>query len=189
MIKLLRKKRVVPETDQYISQRYEDTAVTIYFSIKAGNGVYSAFVPWIQSMLVRYITSDEIREKHWHDQVPLYYNNTNTQQVNSQAWTGPVAEIENTVENTVENASSTHIAMITEETCSPEPVTIVVPIINEQNHLSQNLSVNKTNTPVIIIDNNHSLPLRLPADQHICEQRLNQTTNIPQAKSKLCTIL
>ena len=63
----------MPETSQYVSQRYEDTAVIIYVNIREGKGIYSAFVPWIQAMLVQYIPSDELRQKYWHDQVPLYY--------------------------------------------------------------------------------------------------------------------
>ncbi len=73
MIKRLKKKRIVPETSRYVSQRYEDTAVIIYVNIREGKGIYSAFVPWIQAMLIQYIPSDELRQKHWHDQVPLYY--------------------------------------------------------------------------------------------------------------------
>lgn len=74
--KLSRKARIAPETDDYVSKRYEDTAVTIHFNIQQGRTIYSAYVPWFQSMLIKYIPLNEIREKYWLDQVPLYYSSS-----------------------------------------------------------------------------------------------------------------
>ena len=85
MLRLLKRKKTAPEIDKYISHRYEDTAVIIFANIREGRGVYSAFVPWIQSMLMQYIPADDVRLKYWHDQVPLFYG-TILQQGNN-AWT------------------------------------------------------------------------------------------------------
>lgn len=93
MIKLLKKKKVVPKVDEYVSKRYEDTAVTIYFSIKEGKGLYCAFVPWMQSMLERYIPSDEARRKYWHDQVSLYNDTVPVHQAWAETINSEIVEI------------------------------------------------------------------------------------------------
>lgn len=76
-----RKKKVIPESEEYIQRRYEDTAVRIYMDIKQGRGLYSSYVPWLQTRLTQYISDDTIRLKYWIDQVHLYTKPLN------QAWT------------------------------------------------------------------------------------------------------
>lgn len=76
-----RRKKVIPESEEYIQRRYEDTAVRIYMDIKQGRGLYSSYVPWLQMRLTQYISDDTIRLKYWVDQVHLYTRPLN------QAWT------------------------------------------------------------------------------------------------------
>ena len=92
MFRLWRRRRVVPEVDQYISQRYEDTAVRIFIDLKQGRGLHSTYVPWIQAMLIQYIPTEEMRLVYWHDQVPLYYNTLR------QAWTEETNRISNDID-------------------------------------------------------------------------------------------
>lgn len=104
------KRRVAPgepakeKPDNFISERYEDTAAIIYFNAREGRSVYSAYVPWIQSMLTAYIPSHEIKEKYWLEQVPLYYNIhskwTNSQQLEQNSTLRPlytVAQIDHSI--------------------------------------------------------------------------------------------
>ena len=178
MIKLLKKKKVTPEIDEYISQRYEDTAVTIYFSIQEGRGIYSAFVPWIQSMLVKYITSDELRDKHWHDQVPLYYNTT--LRVNSQAWTEPAAGI--VAENRIGKNASSRNGGVSKESSSPKTEATIVPILAEHSGLLQlSHSVREEQT----IRASDNILLNQQTDNH----NVKTPHHRPHAESKLCLIL
>lgn len=99
-----RKKRnkVVPEADQYISQRYEDTAVRIFLNMKKGKGLHSVYVPWIQAMIVQYIPVGTTRAKYWTEQVPLYTNSVEETRVGNID-----SKIENT--RTIENTADSKI--------------------------------------------------------------------------------
>ena len=70
MLRLRRAKKVIPEHEEYVSKRYEDTAVRIYQDLKRGRGHYSSYVPWIQAMLTQYGPDERWKSKYWMEQVP-----------------------------------------------------------------------------------------------------------------------
>ena len=87
---MFKRKKVQPETDTYISRRYEDTAVCIHYDIKNGRGMYSYYAPWLETMLQR-LPSAQVRQKYslmvrpvlsaWQEEEPGPSGLTDSQQL------------------------------------------------------------------------------------------------------------
>ena len=48
---MLRRRKVQPLVDEYISRRYEDTAVVIYEELRSGRGPRSLYPRWLEDHL------------------------------------------------------------------------------------------------------------------------------------------
>ena len=121
-----KKNKIVPQADQYISQRYEDTAVRIFLNIKEGKGLYSTYVPWIQAMIVQYIPIGTMRAKYWMEQVPLYTSSVvlggeriAKSNINSTTIYGTTEDSENSQDNAPRPQASLQPLSIT---CNDQPL-------------------------------------------------------------------